>query len=91
MTDLKDEIYSDDFPAYRMKEIAGAAEFIITALNHGKSPEYISGALDMFRKILNFPGEAARTEEQRKFIGRRLKEDFAKFEMAYIRRAIHED
>jgi hypothetical protein len=89
MSDLRDEVFSDDFPAYRMKEIEVAVEFVAAMQLNGI--EYTRGALDMFKKILNIPVALAKTKEQKEYIGRRLKEDMARFEVEYLRRAVHSE
>lgn len=89
MSELRDEIFSDDFPEYRIKEIETAVEFIAAMQLNGV--EYTRGALDMFKKILNIPAAQAKTKEQKEYIGRRLKEDMARFEVEYLRRAVRQD
>ena len=89
MNELRDEIMSDDFPAYRRQEIEAAVDFVVTMQLNGV--EYTRGALDMFKRILNIPAEHAKTKEQKEYIGRRLKEDMARFEVEYLRRAVRQD
>lgn len=89
MTDLREEIFSDDFPAYRQKEIEVAVAFIQGL--HLSNAEYVKGALDLFKKILNVPAEYAKTKEQKEYIRRRLAEDMARFEMEYLKRAVRGD
>jgi hypothetical protein len=91
MSELRDEIFTDDFPAYRKKEIEVAAEVVSMFIRRGESSEYIKGAMEMFRKILNIPVETAKTKEQKEFIRRRIDEDFAKFEVEYLRRALRDE
>lgn len=91
MSELRDEIFADDFPSYRRKEIEVAAAIISIFLHQGESSEYVKGAMDMVRKILNIPIEVAKTKEQKAFIIRRLNEDFARFEIEYLRRALKDE
>jgi hypothetical protein len=55
MSDLREEIFSGDFPAYRKKEIEVAASFVSIAVIEREGNEYVRGAMEMFRKILNIP------------------------------------
>ncbi len=89
---LKEEIFSDDFPEYRKMEIEKMAEvFSYVIRNGGSHPEYIRGAMHMARIVLNIPKNLARTPEQIEFISKRLEEDFARFEVEYLRRAIRDE
>ena len=91
MSDLRDEIFSGDFPEYRQREIEIAASFVSIASIQREGNDYIRGALDMFRKILNIPVEFAKTNEQKEIIGKMVDRDFAIFEIEYLRKAVRNE
>lgn len=91
MSELRDEIFSMDFPAYRKKEIEIAASFVSIAVIEREGNDYVRGALEMFRKILNIPKGLAMNEEQKEIIGQMLDKDFARFQIEFLRSAVRRD
>ena len=83
---LQGEVTDPQFPEYRKREIAEAAEFMRLVWSN-TSPDYIRGALDMFASIIKIPEKVAKTPEEKEYISAMLQKDFAKFEMEYIKRS----
>jgi hypothetical protein len=91
MTELREEVFSGDFPAYRKKEIEIAASFVSISVIEQQGSEYVRGAMDMFRKILNIPKDVAKNDEQKQIIGQMLDRDFAQFQIEFLRKAVRTD
>jgi hypothetical protein len=91
MSDLRDEVFSMDFPAYRKKEIEIAASFVSIAVIEREGNEYVRGAMEMFRKILNVPKDLALSEEQKMIVAQMLDKDFAQFQIEFLRKAVRTD
>lgn len=89
--ELREEVLSSDFPAYRRAEIEVAASFIKGLRVGTENNDYCKGAMDLFRKIINIPWDAAKTKEQSEIISKRINDDFARFEAEYLRKAVRDD
>jgi len=74
---------------YRQKEIAEVAGFVNDIIKGNQHPEYFRGAVDMFRKIILLP-ETLCAEEEREFIDSMMSQDFATFDIEYLRNAVKE-
>jgi hypothetical protein len=86
--ELREEVLSSNFPAYRKAEIEVAASFVNGLRTVSENFDYCRGALDMFRKIMNIPRDVASTPELKQMIGQRMETDFREFEVEYLRKAV---
>ncbi len=84
--DFKELVQTEEFKAYRLKEIELGAHFIAKTMN-GASPEYLRGALDMLSKVLKTPSEFSQwAPDTRAFMDSLVARDFALFEAKFLRR-----
>lgn len=88
---LKDEVFTDNFPEYRKREIAEGARIVSLMIKNGENIDYVRGALDMLRRIINIPAQAAKLDEEKEYIRNRIDLDFAQFEIDYLRKAVRDE
>lgn len=68
-----------------------AAKFVHSYALGQSNTQYVTGAMDVMRSIINIPTKVAKTEEQKEIIRKRIAEDFAVFEVEYLRKALMDE
>lgn len=91
ISDLREEVLSADFPGYRKVILKEAARFVQEYSCGQTNSQYVQGAMDVVRRIIKIPEMAAKTEEQKEIIRKRIAEDFAVFEVEYLRKALMDE
>jgi hypothetical protein len=87
MFELKEEVCSKEFSAYRKAEIEVAAMFVHQIWN--ADPQYIKGALDMFTKIMKIPEKCqARDEDEKSILISIIMRDMRRFEIETLNNAL---
>jgi len=81
----QDLITSEDFAAYRKREIAIGVKIIADMFTDSMKPEYIKGAIDLLKKILYLPKEMAKTEEVKEMADMIVERDLKAFEIKFLR------
>ncbi len=80
MTDFKEFLFTDDFKAYRKKQVQVIAKNIHNLLSGIEFPNKayeIQGALEMAQKIISLPSTLLNDKQLEQSLNRLLKEDMA--------------
>ena len=79
-------LLSDDFKAYRVKELEEGANMAREFLKGGVTPDYAKGALEMLRRILLVPKQLPLTDKQEKMVQQQITKEFDEFHFQMVKR-----
>ena len=86
----QDLLFSDEFEAYRQKELECAVDFMYDIFKGTVEPAYIRGAMKMLSKILKVPEQFAGTKEAKQRAADLINRDFKKFEAKFVKAMVEE-
>jgi hypothetical protein len=84
----KEWLLSPEFSEYRQEEMKIGANFIGEIWKGKSSIEYVNGALDMLRKIINLPKSLAGTDEEKALAAAIIERDMQSVENKLLRDAV---
>ena len=85
MTDFKEFLFTDDFKAYRKKQIQVIAKYIHDNLYTNDASE-TRGALELAQKIIGLPSTLLNDKDLEQSLNRLIKEDMAGITKYLVRR-----
>jgi hypothetical protein len=93
MADYKELIFSDDFKAYRRKQVLCVIEQINELIRKGfyldsMSGQELKGALDMARKLLILPQNLIKDEKLQGELNRLIEEDITDLSAYLVRESL---
>ncbi len=86
----KEWLLSPEFSEYRQDEMKLGAEFIGEIWKGKSNIDYVNGALDMLRRIINLPKSLAGTQEEKELASAIIGRDMKSIETKLLRDAVME-
>ena len=79
-------LLSDEFQAYRLKELNEGANVAREFLQGKCSPDYAKGAMEMLKRILLVPKQFPLSDKQRQQIDLQVQKEFDEFHFQMVKR-----
>jgi len=88
---IDDILFTPEFSDYRRLEVEAAAKIVRQFINGTVSPYTFTGAMKMFRAIVNVPVDIATTDEAKAKAKELRDKMLSEFETSLIRRYLREE
>lgn len=83
-------LFSDSFQEYRKKEIEEGVKVVSKMFDDNMSPDYIRGAMNMLKKVIEVPSKLAITPEAKLRAVTNIQRDLKLFQVQFLRRYVEE-
>ena len=83
-------LFSDSFQEYRKKEIEEGVKVVSKMFDDNMSPDYIRGAMNMLKRVIEVPSKLAITPEAKLRAVTNIQRDLKLFQVKFLRRYVEE-